>query len=194
MKRKTTNKKNLIYFTLTVGLIAGIWKITSIGSYTAETSGEESYLRGSESFNSIASIEVPELNETSDSDKPSAFDVIKNLEESEDKDLNSNLSDFRDSFNVSDPKDVKKAQRILQTLGHADVKEDGIFGLKTEAAWKSEIAELDKDKNNNTNTATSLNLQPKMEEKIVDTKTTTDNLTTLNSTKTTVSSNNSMLD
>tara|TARA_Y100001970_G_scaffold290396_1_gene423990 strand:+ start:295 stop:879 length:585 start_codon:yes stop_codon:yes gene_type:complete len=194
LKRKTDNKKPLIYFTLTVCLIAGVWKLTNLG-----TSSSESY-SSDKTFTSSLNEPDQDFDKPSfsvDDDnylKESALDIVNKLERIEKESVenkplkvdNNVISSMRTTFDCKDSDQVKDIQKAL------GLTVDGIYGPATETAWKSAIKELNKIKDANTKIVTVPNSQPK--EKTVTTKTTTDNLTTLNSTKTAVSSNNSMLD
>ena len=204
MKRKNNTKKNLLYCSLAICLIAGVWKLTSLGisnSDEIEDRFGDSYdMKARDNVdNSTDRFENTDSSLATDSKnsdgKRSGIDIVNDLEKKETKNSDNELSNFRSSFDVEDPEDVKKAQRILQNLGYTDIKEDGLFGPKTEAAWKLALSKLDNNESSNTgNIASVSNTQPEMEKKPIEAKTSTNNLTTLNSTKATVPSNNSMLD
>ena len=194
MKRKIDNKKTLIYFTLTVCLIAGVWKLTNLGTSSSKSYSEDKSftLDFTEPDQDFEETNLSEGNETYF--KKSALDLVNELEGIEKESTENNplkiddsvISSMRATFDCTDSDQVKSIQKALS------LSVDGIYGPATETAWKSAIIELDKIKDANTKIVTAPNSQPK--EKKVATKTTTDNLTTLNSAKTTVSSNNSMLD
>ncbi len=195
--KRNNNKKNLVYCTLAICLIAGVWKLTSLTTSTDSSYSEAPVYDGPQYMTLDGSIpksdNAPEENTNNTDGKRSGLDIVNDIESKKDEKQNTELSDFRDSFDVTNPEDVKTAQRILQKLGYSDIKEDGIFGPKTDAAWKLAIANLD-NKDTSTNIANTTSPKTEVEEKIVTTTINTDNLTTLNSTKTTVSSNNSILD
>ena len=196
MKRKIDNKKTLIYFTLTVCLIAGVWKLTNLGTSSSESYSPEK--RYTDDKNTDQFPEEPYITDRDENQYPKkpALEFVKKLEEI-DKKLpdhkplkidDSVISSMRSTFDCTDSDQVKSIQKAL------GLSADGIYGPATETAWKSAITELDKIKSADTNIVNAPDSQPKSEDETVTIKTSTENLTTLNSAKTTVSSNNSMLD
>ena len=196
MKRKIDNKKTLIYFTLTVCLIAGVWKLTNLGTSSSKSYSEDKSftLNFTEPNQDFEETNLSEGNETYF--KKSALDLVNELEGIEKESTENNplkiddsvISSMRATFDCTDSDQVKSIQKAL------GLSADGIYGPATETAWKSAITELDKIKSADTNIVNAPDSQPKSEDETVTIKASTENLTTLNSAKTTVSSNNSMLD
>ena len=183
MKRKTNNKKNLLYFTLAVGLVAGIWKMSASSSqdYVAP--------KGEKLSGKTADIALDKKTKTNT--KKSALKTVKKIEsKSKTTSGQDTISSLRDSFDVTDPDQVRKVQNIL------GLDEDGIFGPKTKLAWEAAIAKDDKNNINVKNisiasTSKTSNPQPQDEKTIAKGKQT---LTTSISTKAKDPNSNAMLE
>ena len=187
MKGKTNNKKTLLYFTLAIGLVAGIWKMSASSSqdYVAP--------KGPKFSGETANIDTEKKTKTNKNvaTKKSALKTVTKIEKkSKTTSGQDTISSLRNSFNVADPDQVKKVQSIL------GLDEDGIFGPKTKLAWEAAIAEDDKNNINIKNisiasTSKTSNPQPQDEKTIAKGKQT---LTTSISTKAKDPNSNAMLE
>ena len=194
LKRNKNKKRSLLYCTLAICLIAGVWKINSLTSSKSYSLSSTDYIKSYQKPNkSIANNNESESIKNEIQITKSAIETVNEIEKKEQIDSNENLSNFRVSFNPNSAEDVKKAQRILKNLGYSDIKEDGIFGPKTESAWKLALLNQDQLKEPKSITAQTSDNKKNTERPII-VKKSTDNLTSLNSTKNTVSINNSILD
>ena len=202
MKRKTNNKKNLLYFTLAVGLVAGIWKMSASSSqdYIApkgeKLSGKTTDIdldkkTKTNTKKSALKASIDPDKKTKTNTKKSALKTVKKIEsKSKTTSGQDTISSLRDSFDVTDPDQVRKVQNIL------GLDEDGIFGPKTKLAWEAAIAEDDKNNINVKNisiasTSKTSNPQPQDEKTIAKGKQT---LTTSISTKAKDPNSNAMLE
>ena len=194
LKRNKNKKRSLLYCTLAICLIAGVWKINSLSSSHSKSLSPieytSSYQKPNDNFtkNSESELIKDEIQISK-----SAIEVVNEIEAKEQINSNDNLSNFRVSFNINSTEDVKKAQRILKKLGYSDIKEDGIFGPKTEAAWKLALLNQDQLKEPKSISAQK-STNKKNTEKPIGIKKNTDSFTSLSSTKNTASINNSILD
>ncbi len=193
LKRNKNKKRSLLYCTLAICLIAGVWKINSLSSSQSNSLSSTDYITSYQKPNDTFTNNESESIKNEIQITKSAIETVNEIEKKEQIDSNDNLSNFRVSFNINSTEDVKKAQRILKKIGYSDIKEDGIFGPKTEAAWKLALLNQDQLKEPKSITAQNSN-NKKNVEKPISKKKSTDRLTSLNSTKTTVSINNSILD
>jgi hypothetical protein len=164
LKRKTSNKKNLIYSTLAICLIAGVWKLTSLESSSSQYP-ENNYNTGSELSNSIIPKD-PNLKKKLD------FDGIDSLGESE-KNHSNNHSIKAANLGVSNNSTIDWSKAPAP-----GTPERKAFYDENQLAHDSTINTIE---NPVATTTSKITVTPKnkIEEKIVDTKTTTDNLTTL---------------
>ena len=202
MKRKTNNKKNLLYFTLAVGLVAGIWKMSASSSqdYVApkgeKLSGKTTDIdldkkTKTNTKKSALKASIDPDKKTKTNTKKSALKTVKKIEsKSKTTSGQDTISSLRDSFDVTDPDQVRKVQNIL------GLDEDGIFGPKTKLAWEAAIAKDDKNNINVKNisiasTSKTSNPQPQDEKTIAKGKQT---LTTSISTKAKDPNSNAMLE
>ena len=201
MKRKTNNKKNLLYFTLAVGLVAGIWKMSASSSqdYVApkgeKLSGKTADIaldkKTKTNTKTGKTTDIDLDKKTKTNTKKSALKTVKKIEsKSKTTSGQDTISSLRDSFDVTDPDQVRKVQNIL------GLDEDGIFGPKTKLAWEAAIAKDDKNNINVKNisiasTSKTSNPQPQDEKTIAKGKQT---LTTSISTKAKDPNSNAMLE
>ena len=193
LKRNKNKKRSLLYCTLAICLIAGVWKINSLSSSQSNSLSSTDYITSYQKQNDTFTNNESESIKDEIQITKSAIETVNEIEKKEQIDSNDNLSNFRVSFNINSTEDVKKAQRILKKIGYSDIKEDGIFGPKTEAAWKLALLNQDQLKEPKSITAQTSN-NKKNVVKPISKKKNTDRLTSLNSTKNTVSINNSILD
>ena len=203
MKQKTNNKKNLLYFTLAVGLVAGIWKMSASSSqdYVApkgeKLSGKTTDIdldkktKTNTKKSVLKATSIDPDKKTKTNTKKSALKTVKKIEsKSKTTSGQDTISSLRDSFDVTDPDQVRKVQNIL------GLDEDGIFGPKTKLAWEAAIAKDDKNNINVKNisiasTSKTSNPQPQDEKTIAKGKQT---LTTSISTKAKDPNSNAMLE
>ena len=189
MKEKTNNKKTLIYFTLAIGLVAGIWKMSNSASKNYVDPNFEASKPVSEEKDPFTQNKKSAL--TKAGSKKSALTTVKEIEsKSKEKLGQDTVSSLRDSFDVTDSDQVKKVQNVL------GLDEDGIFGPKTKSAWEAAVAEDDKNKTNSKNvsiagSSKNSNPQPQKEKLIANGKST---LTTSISTKAKDPNSNAMLE
>ena len=199
MKEKTNNKKTLIYFTLAIGLVAGIWKMSNSASKNYVDPNFEASKPVSEEKDPFTQNKKSALTKagskksalTKAGSKKSALTTVKEIEsKSKEKLGQDTVSSLRDSFDVTDSDQVKKVQNVL------GLDEDGIFGPKTKSAWEAAVAEDDKNKTNSKNvsiagSSKNSNPQPQKEKLIANGKST---LTTSISTKAKDPNSNAMLE
>jgi len=118
------NKKIIIHFTLAVSLLVCVCLTAKTKPTITNTSN---YLSNKNENQSIAIINDLNSNEDVkvDQDNPEP-DINKS---------NNTIANIRFNFNVKDPEQVKNVQQIL------GLKQDGIFGPKTDSAYQVAISE-----------------------------------------------------
>tara|TARA_Y100001970_G_C14198599_1_gene839683 strand:+ start:1355 stop:1927 length:573 start_codon:yes stop_codon:yes gene_type:complete len=133
--RKKKNRKLLLHFTLAVSLVVTIW-------LTADNNLSQNQVNIVELEENKDIKEIEVLKKTPiKAKKKSAIDIASRIEKKDNSKLiisnqitaADKIKELRSNFDVTDPNQVKNLQKIL------GVEQDGMFGPKTEAAYKEAI-------------------------------------------------------
>ena len=209
MRKKTSNLKTVVHFSLAIGLIVGIWMMSNSGSsdYTRPEKNVDSKkeFKKPDSNNNLNATNVKRSEKLAEKNAPNSNEPVKEVPAKKASTSTDIITSMRTTFDCTDAEQVKVIQKELNLVV------DGIYGPNTEAAWKAKLASL--DGTNSTSVASATNTpetktnavaddsqtilttpQPKVETDANVVVKTSTKPTALNSTKPTDPNNNAMLD